>query len=194
MLKKPVAAAVVLGLLACCAAVGLESVGLLFHASLPDPEQRMDAFVARLEADLSPVDLPTEPVELPHEVAEGLPGGSDDVDDAAETPGESPRQAGLDGRGEERLVLAFTSPPPMSLPESAAQPDEVVVPGEAVAPMAPEALEPAPAPLPAAQASGPAPAAAPTTPRATGARRTRSALGPTGYAAFGWPVLDWLPL
>jgi hypothetical protein len=207
MLRKAMAAAVTLGLLACGATVGLEAVGLLFHVSVPDPQQRIDAFVARLEADLSPVDLPTEPVDFPHEVAQDLPGGGDaeralaaapaQAEDGSDNPdnaAESPRQAGPGGRGEERLTVAFSSPLPVPLPESAAPPDDAVTPREAVAPVPPEALEPVSEPLPAVQTPSPAPAAAQTAPRATGTRRARLVLGPAGYAAFGWPVLDWLTL
>jgi len=203
MLRRPMAAAVTLGLLACCATVGLEAVGLLFHASIPDPQQRIDAFVARLEAELSPVDLPTEPVELPRDVAQDLPGGetehamaaepalTGDGLDNADNAAESPRQAGLDGRGEERMAVAFSNPLPAPLPEGAAQPDDDAVPGRAVVAVSPEASESVPAPLAAVRASSP-PAVAQAAPRATGARRARPVSGPAGYAAFGWPVLDWL--
>jgi len=206
MLRKSIAAAIALGVIACGATVGLEAVGLLFHASLPDPQQRIDAFVARLEADLSPVDLPTEPVEPPHEVVQQLPGGdaeramaavpvlAGDSPDSEGDAAESPRQAGLDGRSEERVAVAFSSPLTARRPESTAQSDDTVAPEGAVAPAPPEALESAPAPLPAVQVSSPAPAVAQIAPRATGARRARPELGPAGYAAFGWPVLDWLTL
>jgi hypothetical protein len=205
MLRKPVGAAVALGLLVCAATVGLEAVGLLFHAGLPDPQERIDAFVARLEADLSPVDLPTEPVDLPREVAQELPGGDaerttaaapapagDGVDNVAESP--SPSPAGPDGRSPDRLAVVFSSALPAPQSESAAQPDDAVAPGEVVAPVLPEAEEPTSGPLPAVQIPSPTPSVAQRAPRATAARRARPASSPAGYAAFGWPVLDWLTL
>lgn len=201
MLRMPLAAAVTLGLLFCGATVGLEAVGLLFHAGDPDPQQRVEAFVARLEADLSPVDLPTEPVELPREAALDLPVHDepalaaepvlDEVGTgkAAEAPERIEPDVAPNGRGDERLEVAVSSTIPSPEPDTAASPDEPAVPDEAAAPVPLEAQEAVPPPLPAVHAASPAPA-----PRATGARRERPVLGPRGYAAFGWPVLDWLAL
>ncbi len=207
MLKMPLAAAVTLGLLFCGATVGLEAVGLLFHAGDPDPQQRVEAFVARLEADLSPVDLPTEPVELPREAALDLPVhdepalaaepalDGEGTGKAVEAPERVAPDVVPDGRGDERLEVAVSSTIPSLEPDTAASPDEPAVPYEAAAPMPLETQESVRAPLPAVHPASPAPAAAaPPAPQATPARRERPALGPKGYAAFGWPVLDWLVL
>ena len=50
MLRRPLAAAVALALLFFGAMISLEAIGVLFHTAVPDPQQRIDAFVARLEA------------------------------------------------------------------------------------------------------------------------------------------------
>jgi hypothetical protein len=68
MLKRLLATTVVLGLLACGGIVVLEAVGVLFQPVHADPEQHADAFLARLEADLSTPDLPAEPVEIASQV------------------------------------------------------------------------------------------------------------------------------
>jgi hypothetical protein len=189
MLGKPLAAAITLALLFCGATVGLESVGLLFHTGVPDPQQRVEAFVARLEADLSPVDLPTEPVEIPPEVAH----------DARERDAERPTVAEVadlpedpepDAHGGGRLAAAFGSPVP-ARPETAVQPDE----GAASLPDEPQGpAASVPAPLPAVHASSAEPTGEQAAPRVSGARRATPPRGPVGYAAFGWPVLDWLTL
>ena len=201
MLRKPAAAAVILALLFCGATVSLEAVGLLFHAGVPDPQQRIEAFVSRLEADLSPVDLPTEPVEAPREVAEKPPGSdservavaqpvqdSDGASKVAEIPDRAEPEAGSD----DRLVVAFSSTVPNPRPEIVAEPDETPAP---VLPEPPSLSHlPAPDPaLPAVQASSQARAAARPAQPTAGARRPRATQSAaTGYAAFGWPVLDWL--
>jgi hypothetical protein len=188
MLKRPMAAAVTLTLLFWGAMVSLEAVGLLFRAGVPDPQQRIDAFVARLEAELSPADLPTEPVELPHQVAEtDVPGHDAEHAVAAEPVREEEGTGG-------RLAVAFSSPLPSPEPETAAQPGETLEPSSSES--SPELQESASAPVPLAtvQASSPVPEAAPPARRASGTRRATSTRGPVGYAAFGWPVLDWLSL
>lgn len=204
MLRMPLAAAVTLGLLFCGATVGLEAVGLLFHAGDSDPQQRVEAFVARLEAGLSSVDLPTEPVELPREAALDLPVhdelaltaepalDGEGTGKAVEAPERIEPDVEPDGRGDERLEVAVSSTIPSPEPDTAASPDAPAAPDEAAAPMPPETREAMPAPLPAVHAASPATTAA--APPATAARRARPALGPKGYAAFGWPVLDWLAL
>jgi hypothetical protein len=197
MLGKPLAAAIALALLFCGATVSLESVGLLFHAGVPDPQQRVEAFVARLEADLSPVDLPTEPVEIPIEVAHDQRERDAERATVAEP---TPNGAGLTGvaelpegtepgaRGDGRLAAHFGSPVP-------ARPETAVPPG-AGPPSAPDepqgSAASVPAPLPTAHAYSPEPAVAQAAPRAIGARRAMPPRGSVGYAAFGWPVLDWL--
>ncbi len=201
MLRSPVAAAVALALLFCGAMVSLEAVGLLFHAGVPDPQQRIEAFVSRLEADLSPVDLPTEPVEVPLEVAQALPGNGSEPATAAEPArdgdgasevAEIPDQAEPERRTDGRLAVAFSSTIPSPRPETAAQPDESVAPVVSESPSESHEPAPDPAPLPAVQASSQAPAAARPALRMAGARRATPTQGATGYAAFGWPVLDWL--
>jgi hypothetical protein len=203
MLTRPAAAAVILVLLFCGATVGLEAVGLLFHAGVPDPQQRIEAFVSRLEADLSPVDLPTEPVEAPLKLAEELPRSDServtaaqpvqDVDDAGKVA-EIPDRAEQEGGSDDRLTVAFSSTAPNPGPAMVDEPDEIAAP---VLPESPsESNPPAPYPaLPAVQASGEAPVATRPTRRTTGSRRLRPTQSTaTGYAAFGWPVLDWLTL
>jgi hypothetical protein len=199
MLGKALAAAITLALLFCGATIGLESVGLLFRAGVPDPQQRVDAFVARLEADLSPVDLPTEPVEVPRElahdvrdrederatVAEPAPNGAGVEEELAEVP-ERPEP---DAHGVGRLAAVFGSPI-LDRPETAVQPGERLT----SAPSEPhEPAAPVPAPHPAVHASSPEPAVEQGALRLTGGRRATPP-GPVGYAAFGWPVLDWLSL
>jgi hypothetical protein len=73
MLKRLLAATVALGLLGCGAVVVLEAVGVLFHVGAADPEQRADAFLARLETDLNTPDLPTEPVEIASQAPQKRP-------------------------------------------------------------------------------------------------------------------------
>jgi hypothetical protein len=192
MLGKPLAAAIALVLLLCGATVSLEALGLLFHRGALDFQQRIEAFVARLEADLSPVDLPTELVEIPQEMAQEVPEGEGEpapvvaasgrnaagTAEAAESP---------DAHREGHVVAAFIGPIP-ARPETRLQPDE----GAASAASEPKAPVAPPAPLPTVRASSPEPAAARAAPRAMGTRRAASRPGPVGYAAFGWPVLDWL--
>jgi hypothetical protein len=192
MLGKPLAAAIAVALLFCGATVSLEALGLLFHRGALDPQQRVEAFVARLEADLSSVDLPTEPVEIPHETAQEVP------ERVAETAPVVAEPA-LNGAGVEtgaefpnahrggQVAAAFTGP-------FSAQSDATVEPGEDAGSAASEPEMPAapPAPLPTAHAPNPEPEVARAAPRANAPRRAASSLGPVGYAAFGWPVLDWL--
>jgi hypothetical protein len=192
MLKRLLAVAVTLAVLICAATVGLEAVGLLFRAGAPDPQRRIEAYVARLEADLSPVDLPTEPVDAPREVAEEPPQPAQDGAGSSKVA-DSPDPTGPEGVSDDPLSVAVSGPVATPRPEIAARPDQFVT---AVLPEPlSESREPAPPPaLPAAQASTRASAAAPPAQRAAGARRPRLAQRPTGYAAFGWPVLDWLTL
>ena len=269
MLTRPMVAVIMVALLFCGATVGLEAIGLLFHAGKPDPQQRIESYVARLEADLSPVDLPTEPVDVPSEVAEQtqrearLATATVPALDAANAPevprepSEVPREQGqaeLESGSRERMTLAVSSTIAGSGPDTAAQSDDITAPRHALSdPFSAAAHEPAidPAPLLAVQASGPAPAEAapvdPLTPapqnaaheiaqetaqetaretdretaqeiasepaapllvvqasspppaaerparqRMAGAHRGRHVRSPIGYAAFGWPVLDWL--
>jgi hypothetical protein len=196
MLRRPLAIAVTLGLLFCGATVILEAVGLLFHTGVPDPQQRVEAFVAGLEADLSPVDLPTEPVEFPRELAQD-PQGYDSqlatadepaqAGDGASSSVEIVERAEPGERSDARLAGVFSGPI-ATQPEIPAHPDEGVTPGPAEA----EEAGPVPAQLPAVHAASGAPAGAHPVVRVTAARRTNATLGATGYAAFGWPVLDWL--
>ena len=88
------------------------------------------------------------------------------------------------------LSVRFSSTMPDLLPETAAEPDVVAAP----APVEPREPVAVPAPLPAVQPANAAPVAGPPALRATGAHRATSARGPVGYAAFGWPLLDWLTL
>jgi hypothetical protein len=203
MVRRPVAVAVVVALLFCGAAVSLEAVGLLFHTGVPDPQQRIEAFVSRLEADLSPVDLPTEPVEVPVEMAAQLPGNDSrpvpvaqpiqDGDDASKVA-EIQDRTEPEGTGGDPLAVAISSTAPIIRPESATHADEAAAPGPPAShvPPASHGAAPDPAPLPAAQASSEAPAAARPAQGMAGARRSKPTQSPTGYAAFGWPVLDWL--
>jgi hypothetical protein len=73
MVKRLLATTVVLGFLGFGATVTLEAVGVLFHVGVADPEQRAEAFLARLEADLNSPDLPTEPVEMPSAAGQERP-------------------------------------------------------------------------------------------------------------------------
>jgi hypothetical protein len=198
MLRRSLAAVIALGLLFFGATVSLEALGLLFHAAVPDLQQRVDAFVTRLEAELSPVDLPEEPVEVPHEAAQELAGHDAERADAAEPALESDGAATAaevadavePDRHNTRVAAAFSSAMPDLWPETATEPEEGVAP----APVEPREPAAVPAPLPAIQPASAAPAAGPRALRATGAHRATSARGPVGYAAFGWPLLDWLTL
>jgi hypothetical protein len=254
MLTRPMVAVIMVALLFCGATVGLEAVGLLFHASIPDPQQRIDSYVARLEADLSPVDLPTEPVDIPSDVAEQTEGEARlatavvpalDAVNTSEVP-PKPGQAEPESRSGERITVATI--------DIAVQPDNLIAPRHALSdPYSPAAHEPAadPAPLLAVQASSPAPAETaagdlltqapydaahevaqrapqeaaretalesaqesasdpsapllvvqasspppvaerPAAQRMARTHRARPVRGPIGYAAFGWPVLDWM--
>jgi hypothetical protein len=219
MLERPLAAAVSLVLLFCGATVSLEAMGLLFQTGVPDPQQRIEAFVARLVADLSPVDLPTEPVDLPRPVAQDLPRqdaegatGVQPVLDASDSRevAEAPDRAEPDGRSDGRLAAAFSSPLPSPAPDTAAPPDDPMapppseaeepspvpapLPAVAPSPTGSEEPSPVPAPLPAVEVPSTAPAATSRAPRVTAARRATPTRGPMGYAAFGWPILDWLSL
>ena len=69
MLKRSLTAIVTLGLAVFSVTVSLEAVGVLFHAGVPDPQQRVDAFVARLEAELGPMELPRSRSTWPQELA-----------------------------------------------------------------------------------------------------------------------------
>src|SRR6476661_8876200 len=53
MLRRSLAAVIALGLLLFGATVSLEALGLLFHAAVPDLQQRVEAFVARLAAEVA---------------------------------------------------------------------------------------------------------------------------------------------
>jgi hypothetical protein len=192
MLRRWLAGGLTLGLLFCGATVSLEALGVLFHAGAPDPQQRIDAFVARLEADLSPVDLPTEPVEGVHALAQEPPahaGLVSSADPAQEGGGvgkasEVADRAEADDHSDGRLSIALVSPIPSARSHAAAQPDEVTPSLESLAPAA--------VLLPTAQAPSAASAATRPGRRAPGAGRPAAVLGPTGYAAFGWPLLDLL--
>lgn len=198
MLRRPLAAAVALALLFFGAMISLEAIGVLFHTAVPDPQQRIDAFVARLEAELSPVDLPTEPVDVSPEARQEFAARDPERADAAEPAPE------LDGTrkatevtdrvepdgNSERLAAALVSTIPEPRPENAGRPiDEL----PAAAPVEPEAAAVVPGLLPTVRAAIAAPVAE-TAPRATGARRVKLTRGPAGYVAFGWPLLDWLTL
>ena len=198
MLRRSLAAVIALGLLLFGATVSLEALGLLFHAAVPDLQQRVEAFVARLEADLSPVDLPEEPVEVPHEAAQELAGHYAERVEAAEpalqgdgaaTAAEVADAVEPD-RHNARVAAAFSSTMPDLRPETATEPEEGVAP----APVEPREPAAVPAPLLAVQPASAAPVAGPPVLRATGAHRATPARGPVGYAAFGWPLLDWLTL
>ena len=216
MLGKPLAAAVTLALLFCGATVSLEAVGLLFHVGVPDPQQRVEAFVARLEADLSPVDLPTEPVEfpveIPAEVEEGVPRADAENVAPAEPMQDNQHQAAEiqngtdpDQSGGEALTAAVTAKIPSPLPVAAppAAP-EIAAPESEAGARALPAQQAGPqelAPVSAQRAPefvGQATAVAPTAQRrGAGADRSKRVHArmrprPAGYAALGWPVLDWL--
>jgi hypothetical protein len=200
MLKRSLAAVVALGLLFFGATVSLEALGLLFRTAVPDLQQRVEAFVARLEADLSPVDLPEEPVEV--SAAQELAGHDAERAEAAEpalegqaaaTTAQVADAAEPDGRSA-RIAAAFSSTmpdlQPDLRPETAADLDHVAMPAPAV----PQEFAAVPA-LPAVvQPASAAPVAGPPSLRAVAVHRATSARGPTGYAAFGWPLLDWLTL
>jgi hypothetical protein len=196
MLRRSVTVAVTLALLFCGVTVSLEAVGLLFHAGAPDPQQRIEAFVSRLEADLSPVDLPTEPVEVLREAAREPPDNDPEPvpvaqpvhdGDGASRVAEIPDRAEPEGGSDDPLVVAFSSTVPNPQNGIAALPDEFVAPAESPS----ESHESAPA-VTAVQASSRAPPAARPAQRMAGAPRPRPTQGATGYAAFGWPMLDWL--
>ncbi len=261
MLTRPMVAVIMVALLFCGATVGLEAVGLLFHASMPDPQQRIESYVARLEADLSPVDLPTEPVDVPSEVAEQTEREArlatavvpaPDAVNTSEVPPEQ-GQAEPESASGARMTVAVSSAIAGSAPDTATSSDDLIAPRRVLSdPYSPAAHEPAadPAPLLAVQSSSPAPAETaagdlltpaphdaahevaqetvqetaqettqetaqaaasepaapllvvqassppaaerPAQQRMAGAHRARPVRGPIGYAAFGWPVLDWL--
>ncbi|HWE20296.1 MAG TPA: hypothetical protein VG758_24490 [Hyphomicrobiaceae bacterium] len=106
MLKRLLATAVALGLLACGAVVVLEAVGVLFQPVATDPEQHADAFLARLEADLNTPDLPTEPVEIASQAPPQRPGQEADPMAAVEAT-----------EGRHMMAYVLQDPPPRREPE-----------------------------------------------------------------------------
>ena len=210
MLNRLLITAATLGLLVCGATVGLEAVGVLFHAGrTPDPEQqRAEAFLARLETELSPADLPTEPVEFRTDVAQEAPAPNAEAvapvgvsPDADARVAEGPQPADPATARAEQVALAPTGKVESPLPEGELQPEA-----------GPEPTEPEPAPEPTppvtreAEPVGAQPpaqlavetintpaAAAPARPqRLVGARSARAAEPVGRYVSFGWPFLDWL--
>ena len=60
MLKRLLSIVVALALLLCGGAIAMEAMGLIFLADSADPEQRIEAVVAAIEANLDPRDVPSE--------------------------------------------------------------------------------------------------------------------------------------
>jgi hypothetical protein len=210
MLKRLLTTAGTLGLLVCGATVGLEAVGVLFRAgSTPDPEQqRVEAFLARLETELSPADLPTEPVDFPTDVARETPtpnaeavAPADLAPDADARVAEGPQPPDPATDRAEQVALAPTGKVESPLPEGEPQPEagpEPAQPESAPEPAPPviQEAEPVAAQPPAqlaVEATETPAAAAPARPqRLDGARRARAAEPVGRYVSFGWPFLDWL--
>jgi hypothetical protein len=201
MLKRLLTTAATLGLLVGGATVGFEAVGVLFHTgSTPDLEQqRLEAFLARLETEFNPADLPTEPVEFPTEVAQATPTpNAEAVPPADVTPvadvrvaqGPQPADPATDRGGQ--IALALTGKVESPLPEGEPQPKAGPEPAPPVIQEAePVAAQP-PAQFAVETTDTPA-AAAPARPqRLGGARRARAAEPVGRYVSFGWPLLDWL--
>lgn len=94
MLARLLTAVLTLALLLGGAIVGLEALGAVFQAGVPDAQQRMEAFLDRLAATLDPVDLPEEseeaepqrsavvlpPVAVPDDKSDGPPGSLIEAD------------------------------------------------------------------------------------------------------------------
>lgn len=205
MLKRLLTTAATLGLLMGGATVGFEAVGVLFHAgSTPDPEQqRLAAFLARLESEFNPADLPTEPVEFPTEVAQAAPTPNAEavalVADVRVAEGLQPADPAADRA--EQVALASTGKVESPLPEGEPQPEagpEPAQPETVTEPAPPVIQEAEPlAAQPPAQLAGEttdtlAAAAPARLQRLGGARRARAAEPVGGYVSFGWPFLDWL--
>ncbi len=217
MLKRLLATTVALGFLGCGATVVLEAVGVLFHVGVADPEQRADAFLARLEADLNTPDLPTEPVEIGSLAEQERPGQETERVAAVEAAEEErhkvayvqdrPRQS----EPEDEHVPVAAKDVPGPLTEAVAQPeaDRSPLPGEArepgrdagegAAPVRVAATVPparrigvdctgACAAKPVALHPGPAATQRPARPH----RSRYAGASTTGGGALGCPVLDWL--
>ena len=216
MLKRLLATTVALGLLGCGATVVLEAVGVLFHVGVAGPEQRADAFLARLEADLNTPDLPTEPVEIaslaeqerqgqePDRAAE-VEATEDERHKVAYAP-DRPPQSEPEG---ERLPVVAAKDVQNPLTEAAARPeaDRSPLSGEALEPEqdAGEGATPVriAATLSAARRPGVdctgtcAARSAALRPGPPLAQRSARSPRPSyvravGGGAFGCPVLDWL--
>jgi hypothetical protein len=209
MLKRLLTTVGTLGLLVCGVTVGLEAVGVLFRTgTAPEPEQqRVEALLARLEAEFSPVDLPIEPVEFPTDKAQEAPTpNAEAVAPADLTPNvddrvaEGPQPADPVTDSVEQVALAPTgkveSPLPggelqpeagseSAQPEPASEPEPTVIrEAEPVAAQRPTQL--------AVETDVPAAAASARPQRLGGARRARAAEPVGRYVSFGWPFLDWL--
>jgi hypothetical protein len=221
MLKTLLTGIVTLGILGCGATVGLEAVGLLFQPGALDPEQRTEAFVARLEAEISPVDLPTErvpldlqieTVDIPGQVAQEPPSqgpGRLVAADAEPLGGDALAEAGPEdqadgvGTGEQTAValtmkvqgpIAEDSPPPETEPAlTPPAPSPVQMP-EPVVDQVPEPIAaPPPVELAVQKATETPARASPRGVAGTGrAKSSRARTGSTG--TFGCPVLDWMVL
>ncbi|HEX5998456.1 MAG TPA: hypothetical protein VFZ16_03500 [Hyphomicrobiaceae bacterium] len=61
MLTKLLTTIVTVAFVVCGATVGLEALGLIFNVGSADPEQRIEAAVAKIEANLDPMNVPREP-------------------------------------------------------------------------------------------------------------------------------------
>jgi hypothetical protein len=210
MLKRLLTTAATLGILVCGATVALEAVGVLFHAGgTPDPEEQlMEAFLARLEAEFNPADLPTEPVEFPTLVAQETPAPNADavapVDlapDADVRVAEGPQPVEQVTARAEQIVLAPTGKAESPLPEGELQPEagpEPAQPEPAPQPEPPVIREAEPAAQPPPQLAAQTadiPAAAPAArpQRLAGAARASGPQVSVGrYVSFGCPLLDWL--
>jgi hypothetical protein len=60
MLKRLLSIVVALALLLCGGAIAMEAMGLIFQADSADPDQRIEAVVAAIEASIDPRDVPSE--------------------------------------------------------------------------------------------------------------------------------------
>jgi hypothetical protein len=199
---RPLTAIATLGILVCGATVGLEAVGVLFQAGASNSGQRTDVFLALLEADLDSQVAPSRPVDLPNEPAAVEPVWLDPPATAEPAPdtGSETADAPTDRAGDKKMVVAFTTKIPHSLPpqslspeeRESAPPEETASPPEAERPpLQPAAQDPEPVVVqPAVQATEAVRPEPPRlAPRSRSARADRAAAG-----GFGCPLLDWLSM
>jgi hypothetical protein len=187
MRTRPLTTVITLGVLVCGATVGLEAMGVLFQPS--DPEQRTEAFLARLESDFDSMVSPSRPVDLPSESEQEPPWQQPDRAVAAEAAraagpqqAEDPRAGEPEPRGGDRIAAAVDG--------AFDQGPALVAAAETDAGPAPAGQEPT-APV-LVRAAVHAVEAVPPPRRAQPARVKWARASTAGGTSTGCPVLDWL--